>query len=266
MLDKLFKRKESQVTEEWDYATMFGPGMNFAVAEAYKLLRTNIMFSFPEEGQCHILGVTSSVLGEGKSTTCCNIAYSLTQAGKRVLLLEADLRRPSIATKLGLERKPGLTNLLVTRGDYREAIQNCAEASRLDILVSGSIPPNPSELLGSKRMARLMETIAQDYDYIVVDLPPVTAVSDAIAMSKLLDGVVMVVRSGVVDRKTLAEAMRQMQMVNVRILGFVYRDSENVSGRYGGRYGGKYGGKYGKKYYKSGSEYLQSPAMTKESQ
>lgn len=256
MFNGLWKRKSKQIAEEWDYDTMFGPGVNFAVSEAYKLLRTNIMFSFSDEGQCHILGVTSSVLGEGKSTTCCNIAYALTEAGKRVLLLEADLRRPSIAAKLGLERSPGLTNLLVTRGDYTEAIQNCPDARRLDILVSGNIPPNPSELLGSKRMARLMETIAQDYDYIVVDLPPVTAVSDAIAISKLLDGVVVVVRGGVVEQKTLAEAMRQMEMVNVRILGFVYRDGESSGNRYGGN-------KRYYKYYKNNGDYARSPGKKK---
>ena len=254
MFAGLFKRKSKQVDEVWDYKTMFGPGVNFAVSEAYKLLRTNIMFSLPDEGKCHILGVTSSVLGEGKTTTCCNIAYALTEAGKRVLLLEADLRRPSIASKLGLERSPGVTNLLVTKGDYTEAIQKCADARRLDILVSGNIPPNPSELLGSKRMAHLMETLSENYDYIVVDLPPVTAVSDAIAMSKLLDGVVVVVRSGVVDQKTLAEAMRQMKMVNVRILGFVYRDLEDSGSGYGGKYGKKY-----YKYYRNNGDYSRSP-------
>jgi capsular exopolysaccharide synthesis family protein len=159
-----------------------------------------------------------------------------------VLLLEADLRRPSIGNKLGISRIPGLTNLLITKGEYREAVQQCDLAPKLDILTSGDIPPNPSELLASNRMARLVEQLKKDYDYIVVDLPPITAVSDALAVSKNLDGVVMVVRAGVSDQQMLAEAMRQLEMVNVPVLGFAYREN-SASGQ-------KYGYRYGKKYYK----------------
>ena len=141
---------------------------------------------------------------------------------------------------------------MVSRGDYKEAIQHCALAPRLDILTSGDIPPNPSELLSSNRMANLMQQLRQDYDYIVVDLPPITAVSDALAISKFLDGVIMVVRSGVSEQQMLAEALRQLEMVNVRILGFIYRDCA-VSGK-------KYGKKYSKKYYKYYNEYAKKTA------
>ncbi len=248
MFKAQMNRKKKSVAEDWNIRTMFGPNLNFAATEAYNLLRTNLMFSFSDEGQCHVIGITSSIQAEGKSSTVCNTAYALAESGCRVLLLEADLRKPTIASKLGLARTPGLTNLLVARGDYREAIQHSHLAPKLDVMTSGEIPPNPSELLGSNRMAQLVEELKADYDYIIIDLPPVTAVSDAAAVSKHLDGVVMVVRSGVSDRQMLAEAMRQMEMVNVRILGFIYRDEDGAGKRYGYS-------KYKKKYYTQNRAY-----------
>ena len=243
----LFSRRKKQTEEVWNIRKMFGPNLNFAVTEAYKLLRTNIMFSFSDEGQGHAVGVTSAVRDEGKSSTACNVAYALAESGCRVLLLEGDLRRPSISNKLGIARTPGLTNLLVTRGDYREMIQKCALAPNLDVIASGDIPPNPSELLASNRMQQLMEELKKEYRYIVVDLPPVTAVSDVLAASKCFDGLIMVVRDGVSDQQMLAEAIRQLEMVDIRLLGFVYRDSDNAGKRYGQR--------YKKKYYKYYHEY-----------
>ena len=238
----LFGKKKNKHAEAWNLKTMFGPNLNFAATEAYKLLRTNIVFSFSHEGAGRAIGVTSAVQGEGKSSTAVNTAYALSEAGYKVLLLEADLRRPSVASKLSVARTPGVTNLLISRGDYKEALQHCELAPKMDILTSGDIPPNPSELLASNRMIRLMDQLKQDYEYIVVDLPPVTVVSDALAMSKNLDGAVMVVRGGVSEQQMLAEALRQLEMVNVPVLGFVYREND-ASGK-------KYGSRYGKKYYK----------------
>lgn len=231
--------------EKWNARTMFGPNLSFAATEAYKLLRTNLMFSFSDEAQCRVIGVTSSIQGEGKSSTACNTAYALAVSGAKVLLIDADLRRPSVAAKLGLARAPGVTNLLITRGDFHEAIQHCNMAPNLDIITSGDVPPNPSELLSSGRMSRLIDQLKQEYSYIVVDLPPVMVVSDAMAMSKLLDGVVMVVRSAVADCKLLDEALRQLKLVNVRILGFVYRDNEIGKKGYSKKY--KYYAEYDKK-------------------
>ena len=243
----LFGRKNSNQAEKWNIRTMFGPNMSFSVTEVYKLLRANIMFSFSDEGRGHVIGITSSLQSEGKSSTAVNTAYALAESGAKVLLMDADLRRPSVAAKLSLARTPGLTNILVSRGDYHELLQHNPVAPGMDVLTSGDIPPNPSELLGSNRMDMLVAELTKEYDYVIVDLPPVNVVSDAIAMSKCLDGVVMVVRSGVSEQRMLAEALRQLKLVSVRILGFVYRD--NAAG--GTKYGKKYNYKY-KKYY---SEY-----------
>ena len=240
---KLFSRRgKHDHAEVWNIRTMFGPNLSFAATEAYKLLRTNIMFSFSDEGEGYVIGISSSIQSEGKSSTACNTAYALSEAGCRVLLLECDLRRPTIGAKLNIARAPGLTNLLTSRTEYRELVRKSPAAPKLEIITSGDIPPNPSELLSSNRMAKLIEQLRQEYDYIVVDLPPITAVSDALAMSRFLDGVIMVVRSGVSDQQMLAEALRQLEMVSVRILGFAYRDTGNV--------GTKYGKRYAKKYYK----------------
>lgn len=242
------KKAVNKNGDNWDLSTMFGPDVSFAVSEAYKLLRTNIMFSFSAEQNCHILGVTSSIRGEGKSTTACNLCYALCEAGKKALLLEADLRLPSLSAKLNLQRSPGITNLLVERRSYLEAIQHCSAAPGMDILTAGDSAPNPSELLGSPRMAELINQLSRAYDYIVIDLPPVTAVSDALVMSKLLHGIVMVVRSGIVEQRVLAEAMRQLKLVNVRILGFVYRGSDDSGSGYSRKYGKRYGKNYSRYY------------------
>jgi capsular exopolysaccharide synthesis family protein len=245
----LFGRNRKHQDEVWNVRTMFGPYLNFAATEAYKLLRTNIVFSFPDDGKGRVVGITSAVQNEGKSTTAANTAYALAEAGYRVLLLEGDLRKPTVSSKLGVERTPGLTNLLVARGDYRNMIQHCSSAPKFDIISSGDIPPNPSELLGSERMAQVMEELKADYDYIIVDLPPVTVVSDAVAVSKILDGVIVVVRGGVSDQQMLAEALRQLEMVNVRIIGFAYRDTDNPgTGYYRYKNSKKYS-KYYNKYY-----------------
>lgn len=247
------KKKKKAQADVWNIRTMFGPNLNFAATEAYKLLRTNLMFSFSDEGRGHVIGVTSSVQGEGKSSTACNIAYVLAEAGAKVLLLEADLRRPTVASKLGLSRTPGLSNLLISKGGFRDVIQHCAIAPIADVITSGDVAPNPSELLGSARMERLLAELKQEYDYIVVDLPPVTVVSDTLAISKLLDGVVVVVCAGISEQKMLSEAMRQLNMVDVRILGFVYRELDDRKKRYGCR--------YSKKYYKYYDEYAKKPSQ-----
>ena len=232
------RKKKNHPQEVWNYRTMFGPGLNFAASEAYKLLRTNIMFSFPEEGKCHVVGVTSSVQDEGKSSTTSNLAYALSETGKKVLLLEADLRRPTIGSKLNVRRVPGVTNLLVSREDFHTMVQQCSHAPNMDILTAGDIPPNPSELLGSGKMAELLAELEKEYEYIVVDLPPVTAVSDALALSPLLHGIIVVTKEGVSQKKVLEEALRLLKQAGTRILGFVYRSEGDVTQK---KYQGKYG-------------------------
>lgn len=232
----LFSRRTRSVEEKWNVRTMFGENLNFAATEAYKVLRTNLKFSFPDDGRGKVIGITSSQQGEGKSSTACNIAYALAEDNVKVLLLEADLRRPSVSAKLSVARKPGLTNLLVNREDRDVVTQQSVHAPQVDLICCGDIPPNPSELLGSEQLAEFIEQLRKQYNYIVVDLPPVMVVSDTMAMSKSLDGVVLVVRENVTDRKLLDETMRQVQMVGLRVLGFVFRKGTGSDRKYGRNY------------------------------
>lgn len=225
------KKKKNNGAQSVGTEYKFGKDLDFATSEAYNLLRTNITFSVPDSEGGRVIGITSPCPQEGKSTTSLNLAYSLAEAGNKVILVDADMRRPSIAKIVGEPKSPGLSNKLAD--SECEAINKGLLHENLSILFSGDIPPNPSELIGSERMNRLMEQFRNEYDYVIVDLPPVISVSDPIAMSRHVDGVVVVVRHGHTRRRDVAEAMRQLSMVNAKVLGFVYNGSVKTKAHYG---------------------------------
>ena len=194
---------------------------NFAATEAYKLLRTNVMFTLPDEGRCRIVGITSSMRGEGKSTTAINLAYVMALAGKKVLLIDADLRLPSVSKKLGVSSPKGLSETLIEAEPDLSGVIHMDVAEGFDILTSGAIPPNPSELLGSPHMKRFMEKTSGGYDFIIVDLPPVNVVSDALAISSALDGMMVVVRNNHTKRRELNKCLRALELSGVRTIGVV---------------------------------------------
>ena len=215
--------------------------LSFAATEAYKLLRTNLLFSLPDKDKCRIIGITSSVRGEGKSTTAVHMSHALAQIDKKVLLIDADLRLPSVAKKLKLTNEYGLSNILVDSSQRIELrVTRYSDDSSWYILTSGDIPPNPSELLSSARMRSLMGHFAERYDFVIVDLPPVNIVTDALVMAPLLDGIVVVVRENQTTRKALDNCVREIRMTDTKLLGFVMN---------GAKESGKTYGKY-KKYYK----------------
>ncbi len=246
--------------------------LSFASREAYKRLRTNIMFSFAEEAPCRVVGVTSSLRGEGKSVTAINTAYTMAQSGKKVLLVDADMRIPTVAKKLDIpQNAAGLSNLLVGVDKKDEIIRHVRFQKnnvQLDILPSGELPPNPSELLGSKRMEVLLDTLKKHYNYIIIDLPPVCAVADAVVFSKLADGMMVVVRQDYCRTDSLKEAITQLRFANANIIGFVYNCASTGSKSYG-RYR-KYGkyknySRYSKYYQKNyGTEYIDPSAYEQE--
>ena len=215
-----------------------GSNMNFATSEAFKLLRTNLMFSFSGKEGCSVIGTTSTFRGEGKSTVTVNLAYTLAQTRSKVLLIDGDMRLPTMADKLGLKPSPGLSNLLAGMNSASEAIQEYkvqvldGKDVTLDVFTAGDIPPNPSELLGSKRMEELVGYLKAHYDYIFLDLPPVTAVTDPLVASKLVDGMIVVVRNNHVVRSALADTIRQLDLVEARILGFVFNGAGDSSSGY----------------------------------
>lgn len=237
--------------DERETKQMIAEKMSFAASEAYKLLRTNLMFSFSGSEECRVIGLTSSFRGEGKSLTSINLAYTLAENRKNVLLIEGDMRLPTLSGRLGLRASPGLSNLLVGLNSVTEALQTY-EAKQEDgaivsmnVLVSGDVPPNPSELLGSERMQALITALRGHYEYIVFDLPPVTAVADALVASQLTDGMVIVVRGSQTARGALAETIRQLKLVDARLLGFVFNGAADAGAEH---YKGAYG--YKKGYYR----------------
>lgn len=224
----------------------FGTGLSFAAAEAYRLLRTNVLFALPDEGNCRVIGITSSLGGEGKSTTSMNLAYVLAEAGKRTLLVEADMRLPTIARRLKLEKGYGLSHMLAGLCSGEEAVRQSGLKDLLWVLPSGDIPPNPSELLGSAQMKASLSALSKAFDFILLDLPPIGEVSDALVVSRLTSGMLLVVRQNYATRTAVAETMRQLQYAQAKVLGFVL----TCAGGHGGKYGA-----YKKKGYGYGYGY-----------
>ena len=212
--------KKNNTTVDKKRKVIIGPDLDFASREAYNLLRTNISFAVPDIDNGKVIGVCSSAPQEGKSTTSVNLAYSLAEAGNKVLLIDGDMRRPAIADMLVIPNEPGLSEIL--SGNREFAVATGIIHENMSILVSGHIPPNPSELISSNKMGALLDGCRSVYDYIILDLPPVLSVSDPIAASKYLDGMIVVVRHAKAKRIELFETIRQLDYAKVKILGFVY--------------------------------------------
>ena len=209
--------------------------LSFAAKEAFKRLRTNLVMSFPrEDTSCHLIGVTSAQPSDGKSTISLNLAYSLAELGKKTLLIDADMRRASLHEKTGVEKVPGLNELVTVSTDVKSALrryQSSDGETGFDLIPAGETAQNPSELLNSERMAKLLETLATAYDYIVIDLPPVGAVIDAVSVAQELDGMLVVVRENTCPRGLLADCMQQLDYGDVNVLGFVVNGALEGSGK-----------------------------------
>ncbi|SMF92173.1 capsular exopolysaccharide family [Paenibacillus uliginis N3/975] len=189
------------------------------ISEVYRLLRTKIQFSSKDE-ELRIVMVTSSQAGEGKTTTTSNLAVTYAQEGKKVLLIDADMRKPSLHRIFSQLNHQGLSTLLTGHTSVQDAIQETT-VSHLSLLPSGPVPANPSELMDSTAMRELLEQLKQQYDVILMDTPSVLAVSDSVIVSALCDGVVMVVAAGKVKKDHLKKAKEQLDHANARMLGIV---------------------------------------------
>ena len=246
----LFKSKHSRAPflNELHQRTLH-KNLEFTATEQYKLLRTNLEFTVPEGTKCPVIGVTSSMRGEGKSTTAVNLSYVLAEKGSKVLLIDGDLRIPSIAKKMDIPSSPGLTDVLMGKADFFEKYKS----DMMDtwyIMPSGEIPPNPSELLGSKRMESALENMRKVFDYIIIDLPPVNIVSDALSIANLITGMIVVIREEYTEKKELEHCFRQLKLSNVNVLGCVMNEAKTGSGSYGKYKRYKYY-KYYRYYYKN---------------
>lgn len=203
------------------------------VSEAYRTLRTNLQFSRIEKSVKTVL-ITSSGPKEGKSTTSANLAIAIAQSGKRVVLIDADLRRPVVHSIFGLEKEDGITNYLMNDISYEGMIKKSI-IDNLFIIPSGVLPPNPSELLSSQKMEELINKLKNDFDMIIYDTPPIIAVTDAAILGTKVDGCILVVNSGKTNYDAVIRAKSLMENVGARMLGAILNNVE-VGGMYGSYY------------------------------
>lgn len=246
----IFKKKQPVDSEQSFTAQrrmLLGPNSSFYIQEAYNTLRTNIRFAIPGDG-CKRLCLTSGLASEGKSTTILNLAISFAETGSKVLLIDGDMRRPSLARLLIEKVSPGLSNILAGLSDVDEAIRKDIRP-HLDVIFAGEIPPNPLELLGNPRMKALIDEMSKRYDYILVDTPPVSIVSDACEVANVTDGVLFLVRQNSTEKDAVIRGVKQLELSNSRLLGFVMNGIMDEGGKsYKYRYRYRYRYKYRSKY------------------
>lgn len=232
----IFKKVELNTLKNRQLETkqsVLNESSSFAVTEAYKTARTNLMFLRKDEG-CQIVAVTSPFQSEGKTTNCINLCITLAQAGLRTLVIDADLRRPMADKLLGDRSTEGLSDYLACMTlakSVPEAISlvKKTEYENLFLLPAGHIPPNPAELLSSKRMCQLLEGLSEKFDYIMIDTPPVYLVTDATVLKNYVHGYLLVARAGQTSKEGLLECVARMKQVDANIVGILLNDVDQKS-------------------------------------
>ncbi|QKS72613.1 CpsD/CapB family tyrosine-protein kinase [Paenalkalicoccus suaedae] len=222
------KKKDHLTEKQRSLITHFSP--KSPVTEQYRTIRTNIQFSSVEE-PAKVITVTSTAPGEGKSTTAANLAIVFAQQDNRVLLVDGDLRKPTSHYTFQADNKRGLTNVLTNQAALTDVSQKTL-VPKLDLLTCGPIPPNPAELLASKRMDWVLQEAKKHYDYIIVDTPPVLAVTDAQILANKTDGVVLVTSNGMTTKDNAKKAKELLTNASARILGVVLNRKDKASGQY----------------------------------
>lgn len=237
-----FKNKPAGTEASWkeDAGKLLYVQAPFYVQESYRSARTNLMFLPSKEGnKCRLIVFTSSNAGEGKSTNCTNLAIALAQNGKRVLLIDCDMRNPKLNKLMRYHQSPGLSEYLAGIKNTPTIHEN-ENVEGLQIITSGSTPPNPTELLSSPAMRLMLSQFGESYDYIMLDTPPINLVADALVLKEQVDGYILVVRANRTNRNDVDQALTKFQQIKAHVFGFLLNDVNPKSGRYG-----KYG-KYGK--------------------
>ena len=204
-------------------------------AEAYRSLRTSIKFSSLDKPIKTIV-VTSSLIGEGKSTVVGNLAYSLNQDGSRVLVVDCDLRKPSIHENFLLSNEKGLTDILVGKSDLKSVTKKIEES--LFLITAGTIPPNPAEILGSKEMEDLIKELSINFDYIILDTPPILPVSDTLLLASKADATLIVVKARKTKEKIVKESYSKLVEARANVIGTILNESDkSLDNKYYVNYG-----------------------------
>jgi capsular exopolysaccharide synthesis family protein len=202
-----------------DKPYLVGLPQNSYISEAYRTLRTNIAFANPDS-PADAIAVTSAMPKEGKSTVASNLAIVMAQLGKKVLLVDADLRKPSIAEMFDMEENKGLSDILAKETEIAATIRS-SEVENLSLISAGRIPPNPAELLESRQMDNLIKTLKKEFDFVVFDTPPAGGVTDAIILARKLKGALIVVQANKTSKIVLSHTKESFEQANARILGVV---------------------------------------------
>ncbi|MEW8992876.1 CpsD/CapB family tyrosine-protein kinase [Clostridium sp.] len=205
-------------------------------AESYRTLRTNLQYSsFDEEYK--VIVITSAEPGEGKSTTAGNLALSIAQGDKKVILIDCDLRKPSLHKKFEISNTVGLSDVIV--GKESISVVGHRYSNNLTVLTSGKIPPNPSEMLGSKSMKALIDALKKVFDYVILDTPPVQAVTDAQILSTRADGTLLVIRAEKTKKDSVINSVNLLKKVNANIIGTILNGVDTKRSNYYYYYGDK---------------------------
>lgn len=223
---KLKKNKEQLIESQRNGASLVTVTKpNSVVAEQFRTIRTNIQFSMIDR-DLKSLVFTSSGPGEGKSTTSANLAVVFATQGKRVLLVDADMRKPSVNKTFKLSNHEGLTTLLTEKEVVLGDVVHETNTENLFILTSGPIPPNPSELLDSKKMNRVIEILEETFDLVIFDMPPIVSVTDPQIMASKTDGTVFVIRNGIANKEAVFKAKQLLEIVNANVVGTIFTGLE----------------------------------------
>lgn len=247
----IFKKKKHKSLHEFEGDYIINDNVSFNTLESYKVARTNIMFSLPKTDDGKLILITSSEPGEGKTTTTINLAYTFSQTGAKVLVIDCDMRKPRVHRYLKINKEKGLSNVLCGFCTTEEAIKKNVFGT-LDCLPVGEIPLNSAELLMSDVMKNLLKDLSKQYDYIFIDTPPIITVTDAMILAPQASGVVLVVKQNFSSYDMLDKTIEVLQRSNVKILGFImnYIDKSTNSKYYTRkRYGGRYSYLYKYEYY-----------------
>ena len=255
-----FFNKSKQPKDQFDAIKfILNDKSDFIRIETFKSIRTNVLFSMPKSDKGRIITVTSAAPGEGKTTTTINLAITFAQMGAKVLLIDCDLRKARVHRYLQIERIEGITNVLCGFTEFENALKHGVREN-LDVLTCGEIPPNPAELLETEEFEKLLESVKEEYDYIFIDTPPITVVTDAAVIMKHANGTVVVVRENITSYDFLDSAMLDIKKTGVNILGVIALGQEEKAKK--SRYYKSY--KYRK--YKQGYDYagyMDNPADEK---
>ena len=208
-----------------------------AASEAYRTLRTSLFYALVDTPP-KVIVTTSPGPAEGKSTTCANLAVVLAQADKNTLVMDCDLRKPVMHKIFGLRNFSGVVNVLVGERDLSEVWQEPMQG--LKVITAGSMPPNPAELVGSRRFAQLLERVREEFDYVLIDAPPTELVSDPVTLATQGDGVLLVLDAQNTRKGSLRQAIRRLETVRANVLGTVMNNTKVAKGGY--YYGYTYGG------------------------